>query len=255
MVEQPVMELTVTPPKKQIREITSVEETVENPNEFVFPKLTFTEDVYLQTIDLLRGTEGTEDPIPKFVSYITEELSTEYPDDPNFISEKSLKDGTATIFNYIANFRNKKPENRKLTNEQIVELFVQDDQGRPATKGSYVRGFARKAPAGAASAAAFFKGAQATNLALSALPPVNPIFAGTRILGPIVGGTAAAMATMSGGDYITEKVFGPRRLIVPGQDFREVAGEVFGENIFFGAIPFFLKEKASRLGTDLLLII
>ena len=258
MVEQPVMELTVTPPEKQIREITSVEETVENPNEFVFPKLTFTEDVYRQTIDLLRGTEGTEDPIPKFVSYITEELSTEYPDDPNFISEKSLKDGTATIFNYIANFRNKKPENRKLTNEQIVELFVQDDQGRPATKGSYVRGFARKAPAGAASAAAFFKGAQATNLALSALPPVVPnpalsaLFTGTRILGPIVGGTAAAMATMSGGDYVTEKAFGPRRLIVPGQDFREVAGEVFGENIFFGAIPFFLKEKASRLGTDLI---
>ena len=229
-----------------------LEEVAENPNEFVFPKLTFTEDEYNQTIDIFRGSGGGQDPIPNFVKAITNELSTDYPDDPNFVSEKGLKDGTATIFNYIPNLNNLPPEKRRMSNEQIVKFFVQDTEGRPATEGSLIRGFARKAPTGAASAAAFFKGAQATNVALSALPPVNPVFAGTRILGPIVGGTAAAMAATSGGDYLTEKFFGPRRLLVPGRDSSEVAGEIFGENIFFGAVPFFLKEKSSRLGTDLI---
>ena len=233
-------------------EETVIPETVDNPNEFVFPKLTFSEDEYNDTIDIFRGPEKDKDPIPNFVSAITNELSSEYPDDPNFVSEKALKDGTATVFSYIPNLRNLSPEERKMSNKQIVKFFVQDTEGRPATEGSLIRGFARKAPTGAASAAAFFKGAQATNLALSALPPVNPVFAGTRILGPIVGGTAAAMAATSGGDYLTEKFFGPRRLLVPGEDKTEVTGEVFGENIFFGAVPFFLKEKASRLGTDLI---
>ena len=229
-----------------------LEEVAENPNEFVFPKLTFTEDEYNQTIDIFRGSGGGQDPIPNFVKAITNELSTDYPDDPNFVSEKGLKDGTATIFNYIPNLNNLPPEKRRMSNEQIVKFFVQDTEGRPATEGSLIRGFARKAPTGAASAAAFFKGAQATNIALSALPPVNPVFAGTRILGPIVGGTAAAMAATSAGDYLTETFFGPRRLLVPGEDKTEVTGEVFGENIFFGAVPFFLKEKASRLGTNLI---
>jgi len=233
-------------------EETVIQETVDNPNEFVYPKLTFSADEYNDTIDIFRGPEKDKDPIPNFVSAITNELSSEYPDDPNFVSEKALKDGTATVFSYIPNLRNLPPEERKMSNKQIVKFFVQDTEGRPATEGSLIRGFARKAPTGAASAAAFFKGAQATNIALSALPPVNPVFAGMRILGPIVGGTAAAMAATSAGDYLTETFFGPRRLLVPGEDKTEVTGEVFGENIFFGAVPFFLKEKASRLGTNLI---
>jgi len=144
-------------------EETVIPETVDNPNEFVFPKLTFSEDEYNDTIDIFRGPEKDKDPIPNFVSAITNELSSEYPDDPNFVSEKALKDGTATVFSYIPNLRNLSPEERKMSNKQIVKFFVQDTEGRPATEGSLIRGFARKAPTGAASAAAFFKGAQATN--------------------------------------------------------------------------------------------
>jgi hypothetical protein len=47
-----------------------LEEVAENPNEFVFPKLTFTEDEYNQTIDIFRGSGGGQDPIPNFVKAI-----------------------------------------------------------------------------------------------------------------------------------------------------------------------------------------
>jgi hypothetical protein len=234
-----------------VENITEELETVENPNEFVFPKLTFTEDEYNQTLDIFRGAGGGQDPVPNFVKTITNELSLDYPDDPNFVSEKALKDGTATIFNFIPNLSTLPPKERRLSNEQIVRLLVQDTEGRPATEGSLIRGFGRKAPTGAASAVAFLKGAQAANVALSGVPPVGP-GAVARIAGPLITGTAAAMATTSGGDFITEKFFGPRRLLVPGTDSSEVAGEIFGENIFFGGVPFFIKEKTSRLGTDLI---
>ena len=69
-------------------EETVIQETVDNPNEFVYPKLTFSADEYNDTIDIFRGPEKDKDPIPNFVSAITNELSSEYPDDPNFVSEK-----------------------------------------------------------------------------------------------------------------------------------------------------------------------
>ena len=206
-------------------------ETVENPNEFVFPKLTFTEDEYNQTLDIFRGAGGGQDPVPNFVKAITNELSLDYPDDPNFVSEKALKDGTATIFNFIPNLSTLPPKERRLSNEQIVRLLVQDTEGRPATEGSLIRGFGRKAPTGAASAVAFLKGAQAANVALSGVPPVGP--------GPLACRNSSSHGNNVRRRFYNRKVFWTTKTFSAGYRFFRSCRRNFWRKYFFWRSAFF----------------
>lgn len=209
------------------------------------PFAQFEAEEFDQIVDVFR--RRGQDPEAGFASMLAGTLSQEYPDDPNYLTYEGLKDGTAGVFELFPSFAGKPPEERQLSDSAILRLFAYDMEGRPVQPGTVTSGMKRKALPGAASAAAFFGTAKATNALLQLNPltavPVTPPQVAARVLGPLITGTVAAGKAYQGGEYLTDAVLGPEPLILPSTSGRQVFGEVLSESAFFGLIPFGLSGR------------
>ena len=210
-----------------------------------YPFAQFEAEEFDNIVDVFR--RRGEDPEAGFARMLTGTLSQEYPDDPDYLSYEKLKDGTAGVFELFPKFAAKPPEERKLTDSNILQLFAFDMEGRPVQPGTVTEGMKRKALPGAASAAAFLTAAKGTNALLQLNPltavPVTPAQQVARIFTPLVTGTIAAGKAYQGGEYLTDAVLGPEPLILPSTTGKQVFGEVLSESALFGLIPYGLSGR------------
>ena len=218
-----------------------------------YPFAQFEADEFDNIVDVFR--RRGEDPEAGFAKMLTGTLSQEYPDDPDYISYDKLKDGTAGVFELFPKFAAKPPEERKLTDSNILQLFAYDMEGRPVQPGTVTGGMKRKALPGAASAAAFLTAAKGTNALLQLNPltavPVTPAQQTARVLGPLITGTVAAGKAYQGGEYLTDAILGPEPLILPSTTGKQVFGEVLSESAFFGLIPYGLSGRLNLGATKI----
>ncbi len=91
----------------------------------------------------------------------------------------------------------------------MLSLIARDENNEVITSPSNMEGFGRavkeKGFGNLLASGGFWGGVKVSNLALSGLPPTNPLTATVRIGGPIVGGLISMLATKMLGDEITEK--------------------------------------------------
>lgn len=217
------------------------------------PYSQFTPEEFDRTVDIFR--RNGVDPEAGLARMLANQLGEDY-EDPNYISYETLRDGSAGVFELFPKtqeaFAARPPEQRGLTDRQIIEYFAYDMEGRPVQAGSVSEGMKRKALPGAAGAAAFLATAKATN----ALNQINPLTAVPvtlpqalyRIGSPLVTGTIAAIYASQAGDYLTEEMLGPAPLLTPGTEGRQVFGEVLMENAFFGLLPYGVSRNLSLSG-------
>jgi hypothetical protein len=199
----------------------------------------------------------TVDPTTGFAKSISNRLSQDYPDDPNFVGFEALTDGTAGFFEMkkadggflFPQLASQTPAQRAMTSSSIITTFVRDMQGKRLKSGTRMEGFKRKVAGGVAALPAGYYAALATNALLQANPatavPVTPIQWAVRVLGPLSTGAVAAYGAMEAGNYLTDEALGPERLYTPESRGKVTFGEVVGENIGLAALPFALTRTAN----------
>jgi hypothetical protein len=212
-----------------------------------YPFAQFEKEEAEQLFDIFR--RDGKDQEQGFAQMLSGTLALENPSDPNYLSYQGLKEGTAGVFSQLPQFADLPPEERKLTDGQILQLFAYDMEGRPFQPGSYTEGGKRGILPGLFSAGAFWTGATATNTAMQANPltatPVTPWQLGARIVAPIVGGTVAAYGGSEFGTYLTEEMLGKEPILLPSSAYKNMAGQVTTENIGLALLPFTLSGKTS----------
>jgi len=182
--------------------------------------------------------------------------------DPNDVSVSSLMDGTSPLLNTF-NFRNKETgevflgselsadDKSKIFNSEaaIFDYFARGPSGERIRPGKFMEGAKSKILPAASSFPLFYAGAKATNMALSGLPPTNPITAAIRIGAPIVGGTIAAITGYKPAQTANDYVFGTPDVYLPDQGNYFRGGETFMEGLGWLYAPFVAK---GNLGSNLI---
>lgn len=212
-----------------------------------YPFAQFEKEEAEQLFDIFR--RDGKDQEQGFAQMLSGTLALENPSDPNYLSYQGLREGTAGVFSQLPQFADLPPEERKLTDGQILELFAYDMEGRPFQPGSYTEGGKRGILPGLFSAGAFWAGATAANTAMQANPftatPITPWQVGARVIAPIAGGTVAAYGGSEFGTYLTEEMLGQEPILLPSSAYKNIAGQVGTENIGLALLPFSLSGKTS----------
>jgi hypothetical protein len=158
-----------------------------------------------------------------------------------FFSYRSLRDGTARLFDLDPVTRDRSPRERALTDNQIINLFAVDTEGNPIEGGTFGAGAAREALPQVGALGGFMAGARAT----SALPIPHPLVkAGVGLIGGIVG----AIAGYEGGEALTDELLGPERPLLPGQTAAYEQGKTGMGVLAWLPLPFMVSRNVS-LGT------
>jgi hypothetical protein len=202
---------------------------------------------------------------------IAQELAQDKPGNENYASFGKMLDGTAEIYKHPGLFPDMSPAQitRVLAGmdtegedpvdpdkiqEGIIKLFAFDKEGRSVVSGEekLLEAAVRGGIKGAGNLALFLGGAKVTNAALQAFPgtavPVTPVQAAVRIVGPVVGGTAAVIAGSRTTDQLTDYATGRRSLFVPGTDFYYRVVEGVAEDIPFVLAPLGAARPGVNLG-------
>jgi hypothetical protein len=200
-----------------------------------------------QLFDVFR--RSGQDQEQGFAEMLSGTLALENPNDPNYLSYKGLKEGTAGVFSQLPQFADLPPEKRKLTDAQILQLFAFDMEGRPFQPGSYTEGAKRGILPGVFGATTFWGGAVAANAALQANPltavPATPWTFAARVVGPVASGIISAYGGSEFGKYLTEEMLGEEPILLPSSAYKNIAGQVTTENIGLALLPFTLSGKTS----------
>jgi hypothetical protein len=204
------------------------------PQEFV--------DLY-DTFDAAAKEPGSEydSGMQAFASSLVESLSY----DP-YLSDKigynDLRTGTAPILKELG------LEGQSLTDEQIIELFAQDDKGGDivADPGFY-QGVKRRALPGVGFAGGFYAGAKAGNIAMAGVPPVTPWTAAARIGVPLVTGIVGGVGASYLGEGATNVMMGKEPIVLPGASSYE-AGKTFADTLPFVLTPWAVPAKGFSIG-------
>ncbi len=200
------------------------------------PSIKLSREEFDRSYDIFQKSTGSgRDPLSGFSQFVVDEVAQEY-DDPEFLSYQGLKDGTSPFFDQFDLFKDRDPSQRRLSDEQILSLFVTDLEGNPIEEGSFLEGVKRGTPGGIFSTAGMYAGAKTANRLASGLPPVGPFSAAARILAPLTGGLIGGVAGGSLGEYVSEEIFGEESPILPGTSAAFEAGKMTPYAV--AAIPF-----------------
>ena len=180
---------------------------------------------------------------------IVGELSQQTPDLFNY---QGLKDGTAPLFDVLPQFQDKPPEQRKLTDNQIIRLLARDTEGNKIEEGSFFAGMARELlPQGAGFTGAY-TGARIGYQLQAPIAPVNPLAVATKFAIPVATTTIGFLGGYSGGREATDFLVGPEAPLLPGTTASYEAGKTAMGALSWMPLPFLISEKISFGGAQLL---
>jgi len=194
----------------------------------------------------VRGIRTDEDQGNKNVSQVIAqtlagELSQDMPDyaGKKLFDYNSLRDGTALFFEYGSKTKNLAPEQRRLSDSQIIQLFAEDDQGRNIEPGSFLQGFGRDFIPQTLSLAGFIQGGR-TGFSLN--PMKHPVsLAVSSTIGAILG--AGGMKYT--GDELMNAIIGDEKIILPEHRASYEAGKSTAGAMAWLPLPFMISKDFS----------
>jgi len=198
--------------------------------------LTFSKEEFDNQMESFNGN------VPQFAANMSAVLQEQYQD-PKFLTYQGLKDGTAPVFDLFPSFKNTAPQNRRLTDEQIVSLFAFDTEGNPIQAGTFLEGFTRELPAQAAAVPGFMGGFSFGQSLVAGIPPVTVPTAALRIGVPLITGTIGSMATYALGEEVTEAIAGEEKPMLPGTAAAYEAGKTTAGALAWMPMPFMIPQK------------
>jgi hypothetical protein len=177
---------------------------------------------------------------------IVGELSQQVPD---LFSYQSLKDGTAPLFNVLPQFQDKSPEERKLTDNQIIRLLARDTEGNKIEEGSFFEGMKRELlPQGGGFAGAY----TGAKIGYQLQAPIPPIFAKAKFTIPVLTTTLGFFGGYSAGREATKFLLGPEAPMLPGTTASYEAGKTAMGALSWMPLPFLISKDISFGGAQLL---
>ena len=197
-----------------------------------------------------RFADQPEGASPIVAKSIVGELSQQVPDLFNY---QGLKDGTAPLFDVLPQFQDKPPEQRKLTDNQIIRLLARDTEGNKIEEGSFLAGMGRELlPQGAGFAGAY-TGAKIGYQLQQPIPPVNhPLAVVTKFAIPVATTTIGFLGGYSGGREATDFLVGPEAPLLPGTTASYEAGKTAMGALSWMPLPFLISKNISFGGAQLL---
>ena len=162
------------------------------------------------------------------------EVQTDMPD---IFSYESLKDGTAKLFDFTEGLKDLQPNQRRLSDDEIINLLAVDTEGNPIEAGTFLEGFQREIAPSVGSAGAFYYGAKLGS-SVPAPPPVK-LGVGT------VTGIISSLFGYTGGQELTELVLGPEKPLLPSQRAAYEMGKTSASVIGWLPMPFAVSKNVN----------
>ena len=184
-----------------------------------------------------RDTNQFETTDKKLARQISNELQNQYPE---FISYQGLKDGTAPFLDTVPRTSYRRPEQRKLTDDQIISLFARDSEGDKivgAEGNTLLEGIKRRIVSSAGGLYAGTKLAGAAFRGAPGNPFVKTVAAGGGFLTGLLG-----MDFL--GQRITDAFLGEEPVRTPSQRARYEAGKTIADMGVYAPAQMYLPSKA-----------
>jgi hypothetical protein len=197
----------------------------------------------------LKMLEGTQEGVPAdrkipAVDLFAQQLAMEAEaSNPGLITFEGLRDGTAPIFDMLENQRDLSPNLRRLSSDDIIELFAVDPNGKPIQRGTFLEGFKRDAVTQTGALAGAAVGWNMGMAAQQAIAPSNPVSVGAKIALPVLGTIGGLMGFMFGqemGGDAQEAIFSPEVPILPSYRAEYEAGKTAAGALAWLPLPFMM---------------
>jgi len=193
-----------------------------------------------QINQLFVDEKGGAEPI--LAEQLTSEVAVDYP---NLITYQGLRDGTAPLFSQLPQFADLAPEDRGLSNAQIISLFAVDEQGDPIQEGTFAGGVKREILPSVFSLAGAKLGAEAGMAAQAPIPPAGPWGVAAKVAIPTVTTIIGAFGGYKAGEGTTDALFGPEKPVTPGSMAAYEAGKTMGGAIGWLPMPYMISSNVS----------
>jgi hypothetical protein len=186
---------------------------------------------------------------PILAQQLTGEVAVDYPE---LITYEGLLDGTAPLFDTLPEFKNLDPENRQLSNSQIISLFAVDEQGDPIQEGTFLQGAKREIFPSVFSLAGAATGAKIGAKLQAPIPPAGPLAIAAKVAIPTVTTVVGAFGGYEAGDETTDLLFGPEKPVSPGSRAAYESGKTVAGAVGWLPLPFMISKNVAFGGAQYL---
>jgi len=177
---------------------------------------------------------------PVLAEQLTNRIAVDYPE---LITYGGLRDGTALLFDQLPSFKSLSPEERSLTNDDIISLFAVDEQGEPIKEGTFTEGFLREILPSGISASGAYTGAKIGTRLAAPIPGVTPWTIAAKAAIPTITTIAGALGFYEAGKGGTDLLFGPEKPITPGSRAAYEAGKTTAGAAGWLALPYMISKN------------
>lgn len=193
-----------------------------------------------QINQLFADEQGGAEPI--LAEQLTSEVAVDYPE---LITYQGLRDGTAPLFSQLPQFADLAPEDRGLSNAQIISLFAIDEQGDPIQEGTFAGGVKREILPSVFSMSGAYAGAKAGAAMQAPIPPAGPWGVAVKAAIPTVTTIIGAFGGYKAGEATADQLFGPEKPVTPGSIAAYEAGKTAGGAIGWLPMPYMISKDVS----------
>jgi hypothetical protein len=138
----------------------------------------------------------------------------------------------------------------EFNDREIIQLLARDKDGNKLEKGTILKGFKREILPSTLSLGGFYAGAKAGSAITSPIPPVNPLFIGTKLAVPTIFGFAGALGAYEAGEEASDYLFGEEMLLTPGTKKYYEAGKTSASMLGWLPAPFLISNKVNFGGAQ-----
>ena len=139
---------------------------------------------------------------------------------------------------------------KEFNDREIIQLLARDKDGNKLQSGSVAKGFKREILPSTLSLGGFYAGAKAGSAITSSIPPVNPLFIGTKLAVPTIFGFAGALGLYEAGEEASDYLFGEEMLLTPGTKKYYEAGKTSASMLGWLPAPFLISNKVNFGGAQ-----
>ena len=186
---------------------------------------------------------------PILAEQLTGEVAVDYPE---LITYEGLLDGTAPLFAQLPEFKDLAPEDRQLTDSQIISLFAVDEQGDPIKEGTFLGGAKREMFPSVFSLAGAYGGAKAGMAMQAPIPPAGPWAIAAKVAIPATTTVLGAFGLYEAGEAATDALFGPEKPVTPGSRAAYESGKTAMGAAGWLPLPYMISKNVAFGGAQYL---
>jgi hypothetical protein len=192
----------------------------------------------------VRELGGSNKAIPVLAQEIAAALEEEQPE--YFTGGYArLRNGTATVFELTEGTAELTPDQRALSDVDIIRSFLVNPDGKPIREGSFGEGFKKETPRQVGAFGGAVAGAKLGTAMTAGVPPVTPPTIALKFGVPIVTTLVGAIGGQGAVDYFQEKLMGEEDLILPGTAADEEMGKTAATVAGFFATPWAISKNVN----------